>query len=68
MGCLEKTVRFLTLVARHGRLEILPEIAAGAPAAWNEKQGVLTFEVLSVVPLTDQQKNRLKAGLPRTCR
>jgi len=65
MGCLEKTVRFLTLVARHGRLEILPEIAAGAPAAWNEKQGVLTFEVLSVVPLTDQQKNRLKAELER---
>ncbi len=65
MGCLEKTTRFLSLVARHGRLEILPEIVAGAPAAWNEKQGVLTFEVSSVVPLTEGQKNRLMAELER---
>jgi len=65
MGCLDKTIRFLSLVVQHGRLEILPEIAAAAPAAWNERQGVLTFEVSSVVPLTEKQKDRLKAELER---
>jgi len=65
MGCLIKTIRFLSLVVRHGRLEFLPDIMAAAPAAWNERQGVLTFEVSSVVPLTEKQKDRLKAELER---
>jgi F-type H+-transporting ATPase subunit delta len=49
----------------HGRLEFLPDIVAAAPAAWNERQGVLTFEVSSVVPLTEKQKDRLKIELER---
>jgi F-type H+-transporting ATPase subunit delta len=65
MGWLDKTIRFLSLVVEHGRLEILPDIAAAVPAAWNERQGVLTFEVSSVVPLTEEQKDRLKAELER---
>ncbi|MCJ7643702.1 MAG: ATP synthase F1 subunit delta [Candidatus Aminicenantes bacterium] len=65
MGYLDKTTRFLSMVVQHGRLEILPEIAAGAPAAWNERKGVLTFEVSSVVPLTEEQKDRLKDELER---
>lgn len=65
MGCLDKTIRFLSLVVEHGRLENLPEIAAAAPGAWNEKQGVLTFEVSSVVPLTEDQKDKLKVELER---
>jgi len=65
MGCLDKTTRFLSLVVEHGRLEFLPDIVAAAPAAWNERQGVLTFEVSSVVPLTEKQKDRLKVELER---
>jgi len=33
------------------------------PVVWNEKQGVLTFEVSSVVPLTAAQKEKLQREL-----
>jgi F-type H+-transporting ATPase subunit delta len=38
---------------------------ATAPEAWNERQGIATLEVASVVPLTDGQKARLEAALER---
>jgi F-type H+-transporting ATPase subunit delta len=65
LGYLDKTSRFLSLVVEHGRLEFLSDILAAAPAAWNERLGVLTFEVSSVVALTVPQKERLKAELER---
>jgi len=65
LGYLDKTSRFLSLVVEHGRLEFLPDILVAAPTAWNERQGVLTFEVSSVVVLTNPQKDRLKAELER---
>jgi F-type H+-transporting ATPase subunit delta len=64
-GAGAKTVRFILLLAEHGRLELLPEIVAGAPEAWNERRGIATLEVASVVPLTDDQKVRLEAVLER---
>jgi F-type H+-transporting ATPase subunit delta len=64
-GAGAKTVRFLLLLVEHGRLEILPDIAAAAPEAWNERRGIATLEVASVVPLTDGQKVRLEAVLER---
>jgi len=60
-----KTVRFILLLIEHGRLGILQEIAAAAPAAWNERRGVATLEVSSVVPLTDGQKARLEEAAER---
>lgn len=62
-GAGEKTIRFLRLLQEHKRLELLPEIAASLPEAWNDKLGILTFEVSSVVPLTDSQKARLRKEL-----
>jgi F-type H+-transporting ATPase subunit delta len=64
-SALDKTVRLVLLLAEHGRLELLPEIVAGAPEAWNERRGVATLEVSSVVPLADDQKVRLEAALER---
>jgi F-type H+-transporting ATPase subunit delta len=64
-GAAAKTVRLVILLAGHGRLEILPEIVAAAPEAWNERQGIATLEVSSVVPLTDGQRTRLEATLER---
>jgi len=58
-GAADKTVRFLLLIQEHKRLDLLRDIAAALPETWNEKQGILTFEVSSVVPLTDEQKARL---------
>ncbi len=64
-GAAAKTLRLILLLVEHGRLEILPDIAAGAPEAWNERRGIATLEVASVVPLTDGQKVRLEAALVR---
>jgi F-type H+-transporting ATPase subunit delta len=62
-GAGEKTVRFLGLLLEHGRLDLTDEIVAALPEAWNDKLGVLIFEVTSVVPLTDAQKARLRETL-----
>ena len=64
-SALDKTVRLVILLVEHGRLELLPEIVADAPEAWDERRGVATLEVSSVVPLTDDQKVRLEAALER---
>jgi len=62
-GAGEKTARFLDLLAGHGRLDLVGDIVAWLPEAWNERLGILTFEVTSVVPLTDVQKDRLRETL-----
>ncbi len=62
-GAGEKTIRFMRLLQEHKRLALLGEIAAALPEAWNEKLGILTFEVSSVVPLTDGQRARLRQEL-----
>jgi len=59
----EKTARFLLLLLQHGRLECLPRIAEDLPVRWREQQGILTFEVRSVVPLKDGQKRKLEKQL-----
>ncbi len=62
-GAGAKTVRLVLLLVEHGRLELLPEIVAAAPEAWNEREGIATLEVTSVVPLSEGQKARLEATL-----
>jgi F-type H+-transporting ATPase subunit delta len=59
----EKTARLLGLLLERGRLELAADVAAVLPETWNERHGVLTFEVASVIPLTDTQKARLRATL-----
>jgi F-type H+-transporting ATPase subunit delta len=60
-----KTARFLDVLLRHGRLEILPDVLAELPNVWRRNQGVRSFEVRSVVPLRSGQKARLEAELAR---
>lgn len=58
-----KTARFLLLLIEHERLSIFNAILDGLPGAWNEEQGITTFEVASVTELSDEQKKRLAAKL-----
>jgi F-type H+-transporting ATPase subunit delta len=60
-----KTSRFLGLLLEHNRLDILEDILNVVPALWRERQGVQTFEVSSAIPVTPQQKERLRAELER---
>jgi F-type H+-transporting ATPase subunit delta len=62
-GYAEKTRRLVTLLAQRGRLEILADIARILPALWKTRQGVVTFDVRSVVPLTGAQRAALEATL-----
>jgi len=62
---LEKTKRFLHLLVRHRRLEILPDVVRDLPERWKERRGVRTFEVRSVVPISETQKVRLEQELSR---
>lgn len=58
-----KTSRFIGLCVANERLELLPEILELLPELWNEEKGVSTFEVSSVVPLTEAQKEKLREKL-----
>lgn len=61
----KKTLRFLLLLVENARLELLPDILASLPERWNEKKGIYTFEVASVVPLSVEQKSNLEKRLER---
>jgi F-type H+-transporting ATPase subunit delta len=63
LGTGEKTTRFLDLLLDQKRLELLDEITAVLSETWNESKGILTFEVASVIPLSEAQKLRLKKEL-----
>jgi F-type H+-transporting ATPase subunit delta len=58
-----KAVRFLKLLLDHKRLEILPDIVGALPESWAEKNGVVTYEAASAVPLADVQQERLRRDL-----
>jgi len=64
-GFTDKTSRFILLLLEHRRLDLLGDILETLPVVWNERRGVATFEVSSVVALADAQKKRLKAELER---
>ena len=63
LGTGPKASRFLGLLQRHKRMELLPEIVAAFPEAWSQRWGIVTYEVTSAVPLTEAQKDRLAQGL-----
>jgi F-type H+-transporting ATPase subunit delta len=58
-----KAARFLELLLDHKRLDILPQIVDALPDAWAERQGVVTYEVASAVPLSAAQQARLARAL-----
>jgi len=60
-----KTSRFVLLLFGHSRLGLLGEVLEELPVLWNERRGVATFEVSSVVALVEAQKLRLAAALER---
>jgi F-type H+-transporting ATPase subunit delta len=57
------TRNFILLLLDKGRFELLPEILDLLPLLWNEKTGVATMEVCSAVPLSEDQKERLRRTL-----
>lgn len=63
LGTGPKASRFLQLLLGHKRMDLLPEIVEALPLAWAEKQGVVTYEVASAVPLTPAQLDRLTRSL-----
>lgn len=64
-GFTDKTSRFILLLLDHKRLDLLGDVLETLPVLWNERRGVATFEVSSVVTLAEAQKRRLKAELER---
>jgi F-type H+-transporting ATPase subunit delta len=61
----KKAQRCILLLVENDRLELLPGIIESLPDAWNEEKGVDTYEVASVVPLSDDQRKKLKVKLER---
>jgi F-type H+-transporting ATPase subunit delta len=58
-----KTSRFISLCVENDRLEFFSDILDFLPEHWNTERGISTFEVSSVVPLSESQKERLKEKL-----
>ena len=58
-----KSKRFLLLLVENSRLTLLPEILEYLPDLWNQEQGIASFEVSSVIPLSSNQKKRLEEKL-----
>jgi F-type H+-transporting ATPase subunit delta len=63
LGTGPKARRFLALLLKHKRLDLLQAVVEALPEAWSERLGVVTYEVSSAVPLTEAQKARLARGL-----
>jgi len=59
----EKTRRLVLLLLENCRLGLLGDILEELPALWNERRGVTTFEVSSVVSLGEVQKKKLQERL-----
>jgi F-type H+-transporting ATPase subunit delta len=59
----EKISRFILLLIENDRIGLLSDIVESFPILWDEKRGISTIEVISAVPLKDDQKSRLKEKL-----
>lgn len=59
----ERSRRFILLLVENNRLLLLEDILKLLPLIWNEEHGISTFEVRSVVPLQEAQKQRLEMKL-----
>lgn len=61
----KKVQRFLLLLIENGRLELLPDILHDLPDMWNVSQGITSFEISSVISLSESQKKRLADKLEK---
>jgi len=59
----QKAIRFILLLIENERVDMLGDILEILPEAWNEKKGILTLEVSTVILLNKDQKNRLEKKL-----
>lgn len=57
--------RFIALLARAKRLEVLPEIARLYEEFYSEKRGLLKVEVFVSTPLNEEQTARLRKALSK---
>ncbi|MGB7296878.1 MAG: ATP synthase F1 subunit delta [Candidatus Aminicenantales bacterium] len=64
-GFAGKTQRFILLLREHNRLGLLGDIQEALPVVWHESRGLATFEVSSVVSLSEAQKKGLQKELER---
>ncbi len=60
-----KVRRFLLLLIENGRLELLSDILDHLPEMWNIEQGISSFEISSVLSLSDSQKKVLAEKLEK---
>jgi len=60
-----KVQRFLLLLIENGRLELLSNISDHLPDMWNVSQGISSFEISSVISLSDSQKKALADKLEK---
>lgn len=61
----QKTKKFLNLLVENQRLPLLADILQMLPEKWNEERGIMSFEVISVIPLSDKEKARLKKEIEK---
>ncbi len=59
----EILTNFLRVVARHGRLELLPTILSEARVRYDTRQGRQRVQVISARPLDTQAENRIRSRL-----
>ena len=59
------SVRFLRVLNRHGRLELIDRVLAEGRAVWDQKQNRRPVTVRSAVPLSDAQLDALRERLRR---
>lgn len=61
----EKISRFILLLIENDRWSILPQVIEIIPDLRNTERGVVTYEVSSVIPLIDRQKDLLAKKLEK---
>lgn len=59
----EVTNKFITLLARKGRVNLLHQIAKAYSEKYNEYAGIIEIDVHTAMPLNDQQKETLHQAL-----
>ena len=63
MGALKLTRSFLELLIKRKRLRLLPKIAREYRKLLEQRSNMTTAEIISVVPLSESHKSRLKSSL-----
>lgn len=62
-GVLPEVSRFLAILARRGRLDLVPEIAVVFRRLLNEHRGIAVARVTTAIPLNEQQQALIAARL-----